>query len=197
MAPYGFEVVKSVSWRGATEQFSNVYHYDVTANLGSVTALAILDALVAAEKPAFSADVTFVSGRVWGPTDQGQAASQTVAIKDYSGTGTSANNTMIPYETTLVVENYIGRGPAGRKQFLRKYLHVCRLPAGASGSAAFGNTILDGTSLALGTAYWNRVKSLTASSNNWPLCTKAGKHYDNVADSPTVLPYLHVRQFHQ
>jgi hypothetical protein len=196
VAPYGFEVTKSVVWRGAEEFFSNVYHYDVTAGITAVNAEAILDALVAAEKPAFSSSVSFKQGRVWGRTDQGQAASQMVTIKDYTGSGTISGTTVgIPYELTLVVENYIGRGPAGRKQFLRKYLHVCAVDSSSSGAGSLGNGPLSGTTLAAGVSYWNRIKELTASSNQWKLCTKNGKPYDNIGSNPIVLPHLHTRQF--
>lgn len=197
MAPFGFQITKKVTWRGADEQFSNVYHYELGSTLSATEADAFIDALVTAERPAFGSNVTFIQGRAFGPTNQGQAANQMISIRDMSLAGTQAGGSDLPYEETLVVENFIGRGPAGRKQFLRKYLHICKVGAGDVGAASLGNGTITANLISIGTTYWNRVKQITANSNQWKLCTKNGKLYDNIADSPVVLPHLHIRQFHQ
>jgi hypothetical protein len=198
VAPFGFQITKKVTWRGNEEQFSNVYHYNMGATLSVADADAMLVAIRNAELPAFGTNVGFIQGRAFGPTDQGQAANNMIDILDWTGVnGSQSGGLDIPYEETLVVENFIGRGPQGRKQFLRKYLHICRVAAADSGAPQLGNGTITGNMSAIGVAYWNRIKQITAASNQWKLCTKLGKLYDNIADAPVVLPNLHVRQFHQ
>lgn len=197
MAPFGVAITKKVTWRGGDEQFSNVYHYDMGASLTVAEADALANAVVAAEKPAFGTNVTYLQARIFGPTDQGQAANNMIDILDLTGNGSQAGGSDMPFELCLVVENYIGRGPHGHKQFLRKYLHICKVGSGDVGGPSYGNTTITGNMSSIGVAYWNRIKQVTSSSNQHKLCSKNGKLYDNVSDSPVVLPYLHVRQFHQ
>jgi len=198
MAPFGFQITKKVTWRGQDEFFSNVYHYDMGSTLSQAQGQAMLDAIVAAERPAFGTNVTFVQGRAFGPTDQGKAANLMVAIVDYASLGTQAGTSNMPREMTVVVDNYIGRGPAGRKQFLRKYLHICLCSSGdISDQGALGNNLLGSNLLALGIQYANRIKTISASSNQWQLCSPQGKLWNNIGDNWRTLPYAHVRQFRQ
>jgi hypothetical protein len=198
VAPFGFEITKKVTWRGAEEKFSNVYHYNFPGGLDVEIANNVIDAIAAAEKPAFGSNVLFTEGRAWGPTDQGKAASNMVSIRDLSGAGSQAGTAAIPFELALVVQCYIGRGPAGRKQFLRKYLHICRASSGDLGDGGgLGNAAIGGNLLTVGAQYAARVKTVTAGSNSYDLCSPKGKLYTNSGGNWQVLPHLHVRQFRQ
>jgi hypothetical protein len=198
LAPFGFQITKKVTWRGNDELFSNVYHYQMGASLSESEGDAMLQALVAAEKPAFGTNVTFVQGRAFGPTNVGKAGNLMVAVRDFTGAGTQSGLSDMPRELTVVVDNFIGRGPAGRKQFLRKYLHICKCSSGdISDQGAYGNNQLGANLLTLGQQYANRIKTITASSNQWQLCSPQGKLWNNIGDNWRTLPYAHVRQFRQ
>lgn len=193
MAPYGFQIVKSVTWRGEEEEFGNVYHYDLAGILSSYSS--IVDAIVAIEKPAFGTNVTFKSARVWGPTDSGPEAAVTELVKDLSGLGTQAGTAVIPMEETLVVQWYLGRSPTTqRKRFLRKYLHICKASTTDQTTGGMGNTAISSNLTTLGTTYGDGVKNLTVGGQNIPICAWNGDHLP-VGTTTQVLPYMHTRQF--
>lgn len=199
MPPFAVSVTKRVLWRGIQEQFSNIYHYNVDAVLLTEAGWPdLINAVVAAEKPAFGTNVTYVSGRAWGPTDQDPEDSVTRAVIDLSGTGTQAGTGQIPLEQTLVVQKYIGRSRIhNRKRFLRKYLHIARASSTAAESARMGNDILGSNELNIGTEYGNRIQSVTVGPNTNPLCAPDGTLHTNAGASWVVLPHFHIRQFRQ
>lgn len=200
MPPYGFSVTKKVTWRGRDEEFSNVYHYIVDPVLASDTAhlTAMLDGIVAAERPAFGSVVTFVRGRVWGPTNQGQAASVTRVVKDYSGVGTQSGTQRIPFELTLVCQYFIGRNPATqRKRFLRKYLHIAHAGSTDAESARLGNDTITTNMRNIGLDYLGRVDVITVLGFDQKLCAPDGTLFDAAGGNPVVLDHLRTRQFVQ
>lgn len=201
MAPFGYSIEKEVAWRNGTERFSNVYHYD--SNTPSPTngdLESILDALVTAEKAIHGAKVSFKVGRVWGPTDQGAAASVTRIVKDLSGAGTQVNDDDMPAEITTVAQLYLGRSSTTqRKRFLRKYYHTCsRLnTAGFTSGAAQGNVALPQAYRDKFVTHMNAIKTLNdqiAAAHN--ICAPNGDHLP-LNTTPTVLPHMHIRQFKQ
>ena len=124
MAPYAVSITKRITWRGSTEQFSNVYHYDTSSPITTDSGWQnLVDQIVALEKPVHYNVVTFVTSRVWGPTNAGPAASETRLIYDLTGTGTGSGGRLYA-EACVVAQFFLGRATgSGRKRFLRKYIH--------------------------------------------------------------------------
>jgi hypothetical protein len=186
----------STTFRGLPEEFSNLFHYDAPTLPTDTELSDILDQLVTQLKTVHSPLVTFVRGRVWGPTDQGPAASETRVIKDYSGVGSMATAGGAIYkECTVLVEWYLGRAPiTGRKRILKKFIHCESLPgssAGARGEQAIGS----GNKTPFIT-FGNAVKNLSSGGRAFPICAPNGDHLP-LATDPTVNDYLRVRQFKQ
>lgn len=196
MPPFAYAVTKRITWRGGQEEFSNVYHYDHLA--GDTIFGDILDALVAKEKTIHRSDVTFVSGRAWGPTNAGQAASITRLIKEYSGAGTAPLPAVIPPELCVVASFFVGRSPTTqRKRFLRKYFHTYGLSSGTTGDLkSLGVGTLSAADKTPIVNFMNDVKNLLVGGSNVPICTPQGDHLPLGSD-PRVLDHLHVRQFKQ
>lgn len=196
MAPYGVAITKSANWRGAEEEFSNVYHYDINPAPDEDKAAALINAIVAQEKTTHTNLVLFKRARLFGPTDQGPAANKMIAVVDLLGTGTYVVDGPIPYEMSVVCQIYIGRGPAGGKRFIRKYYHTCGL-AGitAGGHPQLGNAALPSGAKVNASTCLQNLKSITVEGDTMELCTPDGTHIPADGGDVLTLPYLHVRQF--
>lgn len=197
MPPYGVSITKSVLWRGQAEEFSNVYHYDTGEPISSEDFMnGLIDAVVAQEKQGHSDKVTFLRARLYGPTDQGPAANKMLMVKDLSGAGTQAVSADIPFEMAVVCQYYVGRGPAGGKQFIRKYYHQCGL-AGitANSPPQLGNAALPVNAKSNAQAMLTNLKNITINGINVPICTPKGKHLPLLSGDAEVLDHLHTRQF--
>lgn len=194
-------ITKSVSWRGKTEQFSNVTHYDVGPMAGYTAQgwLDMIDAVAAAEKPAFGSVVTFVSGRVWGDVLLPPQDTVTLGLKDLSGSGTQSGGADLPYELAVVAQKYVGRSPIfQRKLFLRKYLHICRGSSTAAAGSLLGNTSLGANEKAIGVDYGNRMQTITVGPAIHDMCTPKGVKHNAIGGQVwTALNHLHTRQFRQ
>lgn len=198
MAPYGVQVTKQVQWRGKQEQFSNVYHYDVSGIQLDQGWEDFANAVVAKDKAAHSGNVTYSTVRVYGPTNQGAAANVTRYVGDLSGAGTGGfSGASIYKEATIVVQAYLGRSPTTqRKRFARKYYHVDTLPSSAATSIALGNDPLGAADKTAIANAFTSARTVSVGGVTRRLCTKQG---DLVEDSAPieVLNYLHIRQFRQ
>src|SRR5215217_594862 len=177
MAPYAVSITKSIQWRGQQENFSNVYHFDTQQPINTDAGWdSLIDQIVASEKTIHSNLVTFRIGRVWGPTNQGPAASETQRIKDLSGTGSMTVGVRIYSEAAVVAHFFVGRrAGTGRKRFLRKFFHSQGLPtslAGADGSSGL-TTIAAGDKTPYA-AHMNLVKSIQVGGGGNNLCTPDG-----------------------
>lgn len=194
-------ITKSVNWRGKTEQFSNILHYDVGPMVGYTAQgwLDMIDAVAAAEKAAFGSIVSFVSGRVWGDVLQPPQDTVTLGLKDLTGTGTQPGAAEVPFELAVVVQKYIGRSPIfQRKLFLRKYLHICRGSSTAAAGSLLGNTTLGANEKNIGVDYGGRVQLINVGAASHKLCSPKGIPHDAVAGQSWVsLNHLHTRQFRQ
>jgi hypothetical protein len=199
VAPFGIAVTKSVTWRGAMEEFANVWHYDYVGG-ALANHEAVADRIVSKEKDIFGSNITFRSVRVWGPTNGNAAENITHLIKDISGVGLVTGGGTIPFELAVVGSWYLGRNPAtGRKRFLRKYLHVGRVSGISSGGGpAMGNDALGAPVTDVFKAWFNSLKTLEglALPSAPDICAPNGDHLP-VATDAAVLPHLHVRQFKQ
>jgi hypothetical protein len=133
MAVYAVSITKQVPYRGGIQPFSNVYHYKTTL-AQFLDDSAIVDDLVAAEKLVHASNVTFLTGRVWGPTDSTPQASVTRLIKDLSGTGSLSPATDTSPEMCILCVWPLGRyGLRNRPQFLRKWIHPCSIAGTTAG----------------------------------------------------------------
>lgn len=187
MAVFGVSITKSMEWRGAQQEFSNVYHYQ-TAVGQPFDDEGIIAAVVAAERPLHATSVTFETGRTWGPTENGPAASVMREIVDLSGQGGATPLTNAYKETALLISWPLGRyGSRNRPQFLRKWLHTLasggRGLDGSSRSDVSPQNVLD------------YIAAVTALSDpafgDLDLCTADGR----VPVGPAVqYPYLEHRQ---
>lgn len=194
MPPYAVAVTMERTFRGQPEQFSNVWHYDLTFPIGTGEPLA--DAVVAGQKGAFPTSVQFKTVRVWGPTDEGAAASETILVKDLSGGGTGSFSGGSFYsELAVVCQFYLGRSStSGRKRFLRKFIHSGQLRV--TTGTILGDSPLSTAEKDAWKSWMNGMKNLTFGSDSAPICAPNGDHLPLLTDAE-VLPYLHVRQFKQ
>lgn len=124
MAVFGISITKELEWRGQQHRVSNVYHYH-TSDGQTFPDSAAIDEVVRLEKLVFASAVKFVTGRTWGPTEQGPVASVTRSIKDLTGFGSVAATTGMYKEAAILVSWPLGRyGTRNRPQYLRKFLHT-------------------------------------------------------------------------
>jgi hypothetical protein len=198
MAPYAVSLTKKITWRGKDEQFSNVYHYDLSTVINTESGWdALINAIKNLEDDVHSSAVTYQQARVWGPTNQGPAASETRRILDLSGTGQMTVATRIYAEAAVVVQFYLGRNPAtGRKRFLRKFFHSQGVPSSTSVDVSTGVGPLTSADKTLYVNTMNSLKTLTVGGFSHDICAPNGDHLP-LNTSPQVLDHLHIRQFKQ
>ncbi len=194
MAPYAYSITKRFTFRGAVEEFSNVYHYDHPPAFTDFDGA--VDDLVEAEKLIHAPAVTFVRARAWGPTDQGPAASTTRLMRDLTGTGQLvASGGNIYKELAVVISWYVGRAPlSGRKRFLRKYIHCSARPSSSATSG--GDDVLTATDLAPFVTFASSIKTLNVNQVNLDICTPQGDHLP-LNTTAAILNRMHIRQLHQ
>lgn len=120
----GISLTKSVPFRGADQEFSNVYHYLLDT---AVTApwQSIVDELVAFEKSIHSQDVTFVRAQGW--KAGGTPADNTMEHQEeLTGTGTaSAMPAAMDRERAFLFRWPAGADVRGKPVYLRKWYHTC------------------------------------------------------------------------
>jgi hypothetical protein len=99
MAQFGVSIGKQAPWRGLQVEFSNRYHFVGDVNILTETQMVqIIEAVMSAERPVHTAEVSFISGKLWGPTGTGQANSVMRASKLWTGiNGTAAAATQPIY----------------------------------------------------------------------------------------------------
>lgn len=196
MAPHAVQVTMSQSWKGIEEEFSNIFHYDLVNPIDTEAGWAELgDQIVAAMKPMFAADVTFKRVRIHGPTHLTKIEDVMLSVRDIVGTGSAAAGDVMPPEFAVVAFVYVGRGPRGGKQFLRKYLHTRRLVGAAAGSGkAWSITPLSAADKTLYITQLNTLKTVSVGGFSHDICTPSGKHLP-VGSSWDVMDYTAVRQF--
>ncbi len=145
MSIWAVSVTKRAMYKGVSEEHSNVYHYSVptidgAGSMDATEAEALLDKVVLNEKKYMSNSHTYVTGRVWGPVELGKQISDTVLIKDLTGTGTlSARTVSASLADCVVISMRTTREDArSRPIYLRKYLRTLIGPGGG----VFGSAIV-------------------------------------------------------
>lgn len=178
MSRIGVSITKSVSFRGATQEFSNVYYYELVESLPTQTqAAAIIDDIVTREKTFHSSVVTFVRGRLW--SQQGSPGSnEMIDQHNLSGTGTRSTATSFDRERAYLFRVRAGVDSRGNPVYLRKWYHSC---GGGPGGYLATNTVLDQTAAIAGadkTTMETAVApmlGLTAGSKTGNLVSKSGR----------------------
>jgi hypothetical protein len=194
--PYAVQVTYACSWKGLTEEYSNVLHYDAGALLNTEGGFENLaDQVVAALRPLFHTEVTFKRVRVHGPTHLGKVEDQMRLVKDLTGTGSMTSAVVLNPEVAVVADVYMGRGPKGGKQYLRKYFRSLRLPGtGASEAMSRGMSPLATAQKTPYVSAMNTLKTVSVAGFTNDICNKEGKHLPLGSDW-TVNDYVATRQF--
>jgi hypothetical protein len=118
----GVSITKSISFRGATQEFSNVYFYEILTTPDVSGADAIIDNLTTLEKTFHSSAVTFVRGRLWLETGN-KATSEMISQKNLSGTGARTTNINYDPERAFLFRLRAGVDSRGNPVYLRKWYH--------------------------------------------------------------------------
>lgn len=196
MAPYAVHVTVALPWKGISEETSNVFHYDFPGNVPTEGGfLELGDKVVDQLRPLFSTQVSFKRFRVHGPTNAGKAADIMRAVKDLTGGGTNTGGGEIYSEAAVLVQSFIGRGPLGGKQYLRKFLHVYALPSsGAGGQVVVGRAQLSALDKQPFLDRFANLNTLSVGGVTNTICTPSGKQKGS-GDIWQVHPYVVTRQF--
>jgi len=196
VATLAVSITKRVTWRGEPQEFSNVYHYNrATMPTEGSEAQAIINRLMTVERNVHSTDVTFVRGRLWGPTGIGVAASKMIEVVNFASTaGLVTADPTFYREWSFLLTFPLGRyGTKNRPQFLRKWMHTC-VPLGISGNDRSGSTTLSVTPTGMIT-FMGDIRSLVLTGQpETPLnlCNETGRV---TIGGGSVYPFLEHRQF--
>lgn len=143
MTRYGVSIEKRASFRGATQNFANVYYYEilVTPATASGPLNELIDDIVTIEKSFMTNDTTWVRGRAWSQIGS-PSENQMIVDKALSGTGSITPHSSIDRERALLVRWRAGNDSKGRPVFLRKYFHFWGQTVGGTtvDVAAIANT---------------------------------------------------------
>lgn len=195
--PHAVVVTMSQPFHGRADEFSNVWHYVSDATVVPTTAgwEELADAVVAAMRALFPNVVTFKRVRVHGPTDGTQAEDVMKVVKDLTGTGSALpQSTMFP-ESVLTVDRYVGRGPKGGKQFLRKFFHLGGVThSGATQAQAMGTNALSTANKDHYRALINAFNTINIGAGTNRICTPNGKEPPS-GEPWDVANYISTRQF--
>lgn|SRR5215212_6937335 len=123
MARIGVSITKSCSFRGGTQEFSNVYYYELAALPNQATADTFIDNLTTLEKTFHSTIVTFTRGRCWSETGN-KATNEMISQKNLSGTGARATATNLDPERAFLFRLRAGVDSRGNPVYFRKWYHA-------------------------------------------------------------------------
>jgi hypothetical protein len=192
---YGVSVTKSISFRGAAQEFSNTYFYEMSiGTMSQAIAENLLDQVVALEKAIHGNTVSFVRGRVWSAGGT-KAENEMIFQKPLSGTGADSNvGSSIDRERAFLVRIRAGQDSRGRPVYLRKWWHL-------DISAIQGTSISAGqmqNTAPLTTAQRNHLaskydqfKQITALTMTFNLCSEKGR---DITGDTVCHPYLEHHQ---
>lgn len=124
MARIGVSITKSTAFRNSTQEFSNVYYYDVNNKPSVAQADTFIDNLTTLEKTFHGANVTFVRGRCWTETGN-KATNEMISQKNLSGTGARTAVGSFDKERAFLFRLRAGVDSRGNPVYLRKWYHAC------------------------------------------------------------------------
>jgi hypothetical protein len=139
MARIGVSITKSTAFRNSTQEFSNVYYYEMLTLPSAAAADTLIDNLVTLEKTFHATTVTFVRGRVWSETGSA-ATNEMITQKNLSGTGARSGVTSLDKERAFLFRVRAGVDSRGNPVYLRKWFHACGEFVSAAG---IGGSVLD------------------------------------------------------
>lgn len=125
MARIGVSITKSCTFRGAPQEFSNVYYYDGLPSQPSENeATQIINTVANRERAWHALAVTFVRGRLW---SQGGSpgSNEMISQVNLSGTGARTTDASIDRERAFLFRLRAGSDSRGRPVYLRKWFHAC------------------------------------------------------------------------
>jgi hypothetical protein len=119
----GVSITKQIPFRGSTQEFSNVYYYEILTMPDQAAANTIIDNLVTLEKTFHSTNVQFTKGRLWSQVGT-PSQNEMIAQKNLSGTGARATNTAHDPERAFLFRLRAGVDTRGNPVYLRKWYHA-------------------------------------------------------------------------
>lgn len=183
----GVSITKTCSFRGVAQEFSNTYYYDGPLVVGQSDASALIDAIVALEKPMHYSSVTFKFGRCW---SAGGTKSENHMLDQHSlsGAGTNASLPLASQdkERAFLVRFRAGIDSRGRPVYLRKWWHLDI--GGAGGSSVTNSDLQQTTALAVNLrtqleTWANSFKSLTVAGGTYTLVSEKGRQISGATEA--------------
>lgn len=177
MPRIGVSITKSVVFRLSTQEFTNVYYYEILTMPDSAAATTLINNLVSLEKTFHSTSVTFLRGRCW--SQIGTAAqNEMIATVNLSGTGAATPDTSFDRERAFLFRLRAGVDSRGNPVYLRKYFHACgsfgsaSLPSAAQVSQTGGFTQVERDAQV---TKMNGIGDANGSAGTPKLCSKVGR----------------------
>jgi|SRR5215207_2046676 len=196
MGLIGVSIVKSTSFRGVAQEFSNTYYYDVVGTPNATVAQEIIDALVTKEKAKHSTTISFVRAKAWtagGTNQQNNMLVQT----NLTGAGSATDLAQMDKERAVLVRFRAGQDSRGRPVYLRKWWHLNVTAIGGSSltNGQLANTSgLDSTQKAAIVAFGDDIKNLTLITNGFTNATLVSPKGRPITGATTAHPYLEHHQ---
>jgi hypothetical protein len=185
MARIGLSITKATPFRNSTQEFSNVYYYDLTGNLpDEAEATALIDEVVAVEKTFHTTQATFVRGRLWSAGGS-PGTNNMIAQKNLSGNGTITADSNMDKERAFLFRIRAGNDSRGNPVYLRKWYHCngpfpgspAPVPAGIQANVS-GFTQPQRDAMASNMDTLAEIGGVGA----WILCSKNGRLFDSGAN---------------
>jgi len=159
VASAGITLIKSFTYRGATEEWSNRYHFSDTAPTTPAAWKTLVDAVAAQEKTILHSGIKIVRAYCYTDTDN-----DAVTTVDYTALGAEITGTMsvtgaevAPGDAAAWIRWHTSKvSTTGKAVYLRKYYHGALitttlsdpdtlLPAYKTALQNYGNKLADGT----------------------------------------------------
>jgi hypothetical protein len=191
MSVFAVYIQKETDYFGGRRKFGNTYHYQ-TAPAQPFNDQAVVDQIVAAERPVTDNQVDFVGWTTWGPTDGSTFDNVIRESGELSGTGGNTIADAYYKEACMLVVWPMPRSPVtNRRRWLRKFLRMSG-PSGLSPNQLSGQDPLTPADRSLMvTTYADPVTVVTSGGASSELCSEDGVLPN--AD-PIVRPFLYTRQ---
>lgn len=177
MPRIGLSITKSVSFRLSTQEFSNVYYYEMLSLPDEAAAEALIDNMVAKEKTFHAAAVTFVRARLWSQIGT-PAQNNMIKQKNLSGTGARTSDTGMDRERAYLFRLRAGNDSRGNPVYLRKWYHSCGSFVGTASPTSSQQAGTAGFTQAERDSFVAQMQGIgdAAGSNGAPkLCAKGGR----------------------
>src|SRR5688500_3563315 len=175
MARYGLNILKSCSFRLATQHFGNTYYYEAPVPDTDTAALnALIDSVVALERAQHATSVSFVRARLWSQIGT-PSQNQMLIDRVLTGLGSGSASGSIDKERAFLIRFKAGQDSKGRDVYLRKWFHL-DVGALATNSITPGQiaqtSALNSTQKGALETFGNNLKSVPRTGGTWDLVSK-------------------------